>query len=118
MATAARPLRDKPTSARVTSTPSQVGIRALSRVNSAAENNANTITGLRPKASEMGPVISRPMASIAVATDKINLWAGQGFPLSPGRTAELSSYELTRRKLPASTARMPTRPLTGDCICV
>lgn len=28
--------------------------------------------------------------------DFINLWAGQGFPLSPGRTAELSSYELTR----------------------
>lgn len=29
--------------------------------------------------------------------DFINLWAGQAFPLSPGRSAELSSYALTRR---------------------
>ena len=28
--------------------------------------------------------------------DFINLWAGQAFPLSPGRKVELSSYELTR----------------------
>ena len=27
--------------------------------------------------------------------DFINLWAGQAFPLSPGRSAELSAYELT-----------------------
>ena len=39
--------------------------------------------------------------------DFINLWAGQGFTLSPGRTAELSSYELTRTLIDAYAARRP-----------
>ena len=39
----------------------------------AAQNNAATITGLRPRVSETGPVISRPRASIAVDTDRIRL---------------------------------------------
>ena len=37
--------------------------------------------------------------------DFINLWAGQGFALSPGRTAELSSYELTRKFVDDYAAR-------------
>ena len=76
MATAASPLNDKPTNARVISTPSQVGISALAMVKRAAENNENTMTDLRPRRSEMGPVISNPIASIAVDTDRIMLlWA-------------------------------------------
>ncbi|MFP3515443.1 nitronate monooxygenase [Pseudomonas sp. SIMBA_077] len=35
----------------------------------------------------------------------INLWAGQAFPLSPGRTAELSSFELTRKLIDDYAAR-------------
>src|SRR5471032_3693404 len=76
MATAARPLNDKPISARMINTPSQLGIIALAMVHRAAANNAVTITGLRPTRSEIGPVISRPMASMPVATDRIRLlWA-------------------------------------------
>ena len=37
--------------------------------------------------------------------DFINLWAGQAFPLSPGRTAELSSFELTRKLIDDYQAR-------------
>ena len=37
--------------------------------------------------------------------DFINLWAGQAFPLSPGRTAELSSYKLTRKFVDDYAAR-------------
>src|SRR3990167_8774061 len=73
MATAARPLKDRPTSARINRMPSQLGIRPLAMVASAAQNNAVTITGLRPSLSDIGPVISRPQASIAVATDRIRL---------------------------------------------
>ncbi|MCY1420212.1 hypothetical protein D3C76_1431410 [compost metagenome] len=76
MATAATPLSDKPTNARVTSTPSQDGIKALATVLRAAHNKAATITGLRPIRSEMGPVMSKPIASIAVDMDRIRLlWA-------------------------------------------
>ena len=82
MATAASPLSDKPTSARVISTPSQLGIHALSTVNSAALNSAETITGLRPMASEIGPVTNRPIASIPVATDKIRLLCAALIPYS------------------------------------
>ena len=39
--------------------------------------------------------------------DFINLWAGQGFVLSPGRTCELSSYELTRKLINDYVARRP-----------
>ncbi|MNU00972.1 hypothetical protein D3C72_2442300 [compost metagenome] len=46
---------------------------ALAMVHSAAANRAATITGLRPTRSEMGPVTSRPMASMPVATDRIRL---------------------------------------------
>ncbi|MNH47093.1 hypothetical protein D3C79_1101670 [compost metagenome] len=42
-------------------------------VHSAAANRAATITGLRPIRSEIGPVISRPMASMPVAIDRIRL---------------------------------------------
>lgn len=41
----------------------------------------------------------------AGSADFINLWAGQAFPLSPGRTAELSSYELTCALLDDYAAR-------------
>ena len=37
--------------------------------------------------------------------DFINLWAGQAFPLSPGRTANLSSCELTRQFVEDYAAR-------------
>ena len=37
--------------------------------------------------------------------DFINLWAGQGFALSPGRTAELSAYALTRHWIDDYIAR-------------
>ncbi len=73
MATAAKPLSDRPTSARMINMPSQLGIIAPIMVNKAAQNSAVTITGLRPRRSEIGPVINRPMASMAVATDRIRL---------------------------------------------
>ncbi|MNP58643.1 hypothetical protein D3C76_1535740 [compost metagenome] len=57
----------------MTSTPCQLGIIALAMVHSAAANSAATITGLRPMRSDMGPVISRPMASMPVATERIRL---------------------------------------------
>lgn len=41
--------------------------------------------------------------------DFINLWAGQGFALSPGRRAELSSYELTQRFVDDFMARAKAR---------
>ncbi len=50
-----------------------MGITALPRVNSAAASSETTITGLRPIASEIGPVTSRPRASMAVATDNARL---------------------------------------------
>ncbi len=53
--------------------PSQPGIRPLAIVARAAQNNAATITGLRPSRSDIGPVISKPNASIAVDTDRIRL---------------------------------------------
>ncbi len=99
MATAASPLSDKPTSARVISTPSQVGISALRRVNAAAENNANTITGLRPKASEMGPVISKPIASIAVATDRIRLLCAALIPYSWDSTGIIGCTQYSKAKV-------------------
>ncbi|MCY1435086.1 hypothetical protein D9M71_511660 [compost metagenome] len=55
------------------STSSQLGITALAKVDRAAQTSANTITGLRPMRSEMGPVISRPNASMAVDTDSTRL---------------------------------------------
>ncbi|MNO30030.1 hypothetical protein D3C76_199620 [compost metagenome] len=55
------------------STASQVGITALARVDSAAQTSAKTITGLRPMRSEIGPVISKPSASMAVDTDSTRL---------------------------------------------
>ncbi len=76
MATAASPLRDRPTSARISSTPCQLGISALAMVHRAAASKAATITGLRPMRSETGPVINNPMASMPVATERIRLlWA-------------------------------------------
>ncbi|MCY1234376.1 hypothetical protein D9M68_432000 [compost metagenome] len=78
MATAASPLRASPTRARISSTPSQVGMAALARVNSAAAISDTTITGLRPRASDSGPVTSRPRASMAVETDSARLlWAAE-----------------------------------------
>ena len=76
MATAASPLSDRPTRARMASTPCQLGINALAMVHSAAQNRANTITGLRPTRSEIGPVTSSPNASRPVDTDSTRLlWA-------------------------------------------
>ncbi|MND55366.1 hypothetical protein D3C80_464510 [compost metagenome] len=49
---------------------------ALARVNRAAAISDTTITGLRPMASDSGPVTSRPRASMAVDTDSARLlWA-------------------------------------------
>ncbi|MOA47171.1 hypothetical protein D3C78_1697820 [compost metagenome] len=73
MATATRPLSDRPSSARVSSRACQLGISGASRVHSAAAHRAATITGLRPTASDSGPVSSRPMARVAVATDSTRL---------------------------------------------
>ena len=39
--------------------------------------------------------------------DFINLWAGQAFALSPGRTQELSSYALTHRLINDYANRRP-----------
>ncbi|MOA10239.1 hypothetical protein D3C78_1301210 [compost metagenome] len=76
MPTAARPLRARPSSARMTSTPCQVGISALPMVNRAARNSEATMIDLRPMASEIGPVTSRPMAMVMVEIDSTRLlWA-------------------------------------------
>ncbi|CAM5298871.1 NAD(P)H-dependent flavin oxidoreductase [Pseudomonas fragi] len=52
-----------------------------------------------------GVLLPLKAKSAADSGDFINLWAGQGFPLSPGRTAELSSFELTRQFVEDYTAR-------------
>ena len=112
MATAARPLRDRPTSARVNRMPSQVGISALIMVNSAAQNSAVTITGLRPSRSEMGPVISKPIASMPVATERIRLLCAALIENSWDRTGIIGCTQYSRAKVAkppennASTVRM------------
>jgi len=73
MPTAARPLSDSPTSARMASTPCHVGITALARVKRAAKASEATMIGLRPMASEIGPVTSRPRAIMMVAMDSTRL---------------------------------------------
>ncbi|MCY1493593.1 hypothetical protein D9M68_274320 [compost metagenome] len=73
MPTAARPLSARPSRARISSTPCQLGMIAVPRVNSAAQTSAVTITRLRPMASERGPRISRPMARVMVETDSTRL---------------------------------------------
>ncbi|MNY21395.1 hypothetical protein D3C86_1549390 [compost metagenome] len=50
-----------------------MGISGLSRVHSAAAHSAATITGLRPMASDSGPVTSRPTARVMVDTDSTRL---------------------------------------------
>ncbi|GFZ62782.1 hypothetical protein PSE10B_46490 [Pseudomonas amygdali pv. eriobotryae] len=51
-------------------------MRAAIIVLNAAARSATTMMGLRPIASEIGPVNIRPRASVMVDTDKIRLhWA-------------------------------------------
>ena len=78
MPTAATPLRDSPIRARITNMPCQLVIMVESSVQHEASNSAVTITGLRPMASDSGPVKSSPIASMAVETDsEILLLAGE-----------------------------------------
>ncbi len=112
MPTAARPLSDRPTSARMIRTPCQLGMKAPRRVNSAALNNATTMTGLRPRLSEIGPVISRPMASIPVATERIRLLCAALIPYSFESIGIIGCTQYSRAKVAkpplnnASTVRM------------
>ncbi|MNF02159.1 hypothetical protein D3C80_2012680 [compost metagenome] len=77
MPTAATPLNDSPISARITRIPCQLVIIVDSKVHTEASSNAVTITGLRPIASESGPVNSKPTASMPVEIDsEILLLAG------------------------------------------
>ncbi len=73
MATAATPLSARPTSARISRTPCQLGASALPTVNTAAASRDATSTCLRPMASEIGPVISRPTARVSVESERIRL---------------------------------------------
>ncbi len=58
--------------------PCQLVIIVESSVQQEASSSAVTITGLRPMASESGPVKSRPMASMAVEIEsEILLLAGE-----------------------------------------
>ena len=63
------------------------------------------INPLAPAFPLAGGVLLPLKAKSEGSGDFINLWAGQAFPLSPGRTANLSSYELTRKFVDDYTAR-------------
>ncbi|MNP12836.1 hypothetical protein D3C76_1050880 [compost metagenome] len=77
MPTAATPLRERPISARMMSIPCQLVIIVDNRVQTEASSRAVTITGLRPMASDSGPVKSKPTASIPVEMEsEILLLAG------------------------------------------
>ena len=77
MPTAATPLNDRPIKARIIKIPCQLVIIVESNVQMEANSSAVTITGLRPMASESGPVNSKPMASMIVEIDsEILLLAG------------------------------------------
>ena len=102
--------------------------RALREASSSQTALTNLFTG-RPARSivnrvmrEMGPINTQapvfPLAGGVLlpfkaksegSGDFINLWAGQAFPLSPGRTANLSSYELTRTFIDDYAARSACR---------
>ena len=69
----------------MTNTPVQLGIAAAIRVQTAAANSATDITDLRPTASEIGPVISRPIASMPVATDSDRLLVAASMPKASDR---------------------------------
>jgi len=87
MPTAATPLSDSPISARISRMPCQLVIIVESSVHTEASIRAVTITGLRPMASDSGPVNSRPTASMPVeieseilllAGDTPNSWESTG----------------------------------------
>lgn len=102
--------------------------RALREASSSQTALTNLFTG-RPARSivnrvmrEMGPINTQapvfPLAGgvllplkakLEGSGDFINLWAGQAFPLSPGRRANLSSYELTRTFIDDYAARSACR---------
>ena len=73
MATAATPLRESPINMRSSKMPCQLCIRVEIRVQSEASSSAVTITFLRPKASESGPLTRSPNASMAVAQESDRL---------------------------------------------
>lgn len=112
MATAASPLNDRPTSARIASTACQLGSMALARVHRAAANSAATITGLRPTRSEIGPVISKPKASMPVATERIRLLCAALMEYSSDSNGIIGCTQYSRAKVAkppqnsASTVRM------------
>ena len=77
MPTAATPLSDRPMRARIIRMPCQLVIIVDNSEQQAASSRAVTITGLRPIASDSGPVNSRPTANIAVEIEsEILLLAG------------------------------------------
>ena len=77
MPTAATPLNESPIKARIIKMPCQLVIIVESNVQMEANSSAVTITGLRPMASDSGPVNSKPIANIAVEMDsEILLFAG------------------------------------------
>ena len=102
--------------------------RALREASSSQTALTNLFTG-RPARGivnrvmrEMGPINTQapvfPLAGGVLlplkaksegSGDFINLWAGQAFPLSPGRRANLSSYELTRTFIDDYAARSACR---------
>ena len=73
IATAATPLKASPISMRNSKMPCQLCIRVEIRVQSEASSSAVTITFLRPKASESGPLTRSPSASMAVAQESDRL---------------------------------------------
>ncbi|MNC44350.1 hypothetical protein D3C75_932530 [compost metagenome] len=89
MPTAATPLSDNPISARIIKMPCQLVIMVESSVQIEASKSAVTITGLRPIASESGPVNSRPMANVAVETDNEILLLAGDTPNSCDRTGKM-----------------------------
>ncbi len=64
---------DRPISARIIRIPCQLVIMVDNNVQQEANNKAVTITGLRPIASESGPVKSKPIASMAVEIESETL---------------------------------------------
>lgn len=105
---------------------SQPHYKALREAGSSDTALTNLFTGrpargiLNRVMREMGPInpqapafplaggVLLPLKAIsepAGSGDFINLWAGQAFRLSPGRTAQLSAYELTRRWVEDYAAR-------------
>jgi hypothetical protein len=75
MATAGKPLSATPINARMARNADQCGSTALSIPSTAERNNAPTIIGLRPHASDSPPATSIETASRPVVNDSARLAA-------------------------------------------